>query len=60
MACICRGTSDLTDDSSWRIPFGLFYVIPVIVGTLVWFIPEVSEKTNLHQSEYDELKCLLQ
>lgn len=43
MALVCRGTSSLKDDRSWRIPFGLFFVIPTIVAVGVWFIPEVGQ-----------------
>ncbi|WYZ41399.1 hypothetical protein EsH8_V_000294 [Colletotrichum jinshuiense] len=37
---ICRGTSSFQDSRAYRIPFGLFYVIPSIVISLIWFIPE--------------------
>ncbi|OLN86397.1 High-affinity glucose transporter RGT2 [Colletotrichum chlorophyti] len=37
---ICRGTSSFQDSRAYRIPFGLFYVIPTIVISLIWFIPE--------------------
>ncbi|KAJ0336559.1 hypothetical protein COL922a_007836 [Colletotrichum nupharicola] len=37
---ICRGTSQFQDSRAYRIPFGLFYVIPTIVICLIWFIPE--------------------
>ncbi|KAK5086701.1 hypothetical protein LTS08_007115 [Lithohypha guttulata] len=37
---VCRGTSTINDNKSWRIPLGLFYVIPVIIASLIWFIPE--------------------
>ncbi|KAK0108694.1 hypothetical protein ONS95_003485 [Cadophora gregata] len=37
---ICRGTSTLPTNAAWRIPIGLFFVIPTIVLSLVWFIPE--------------------
>ncbi|KXH68696.1 sugar transporter [Colletotrichum salicis] len=37
---ICRGTSSFQDSRAYRIPFGLFYVIPSIVLALIWFIPE--------------------
>lgn len=39
-ALICRGTSTIDNDRSWRIPLGLLYIIPVIVGSGVWFMPE--------------------
>ncbi|KAK6217278.1 sugar transporter [Colletotrichum tabaci] len=37
---ICRATSSFQDSRAYRIPFGLFYVIPTIVICLIWFIPE--------------------
>ncbi|KAJ3538535.1 hypothetical protein NM208_g5871 [Fusarium decemcellulare] len=37
---VCRGTSSLPGNEAWRIPFGLFFVIPVIVMGLIFFIPE--------------------
>lgn len=38
---ICRGTSTLEGNKSWRIPFGLFFVIPFFIICSIWFIPEV-------------------
>ncbi|KAH8714587.1 general substrate transporter [Ilyonectria robusta] len=40
MAVICRGTSELEGHSSWRIPLGLFFVIPSILAVGIWWIPE--------------------
>ncbi|KAJ5736660.1 uncharacterized protein N7483_001785 [Penicillium malachiteum] len=37
---ICRGTSSLEGNQSWMIPFGLFYIIPFCIMSLIWFIPE--------------------
>lgn len=37
---ICRATSTNKDASAYRIPFGLFYIIPTIILSLVWLIPE--------------------
>lgn len=37
---ICYGTSHLPDSRQWRIPLGLFYVVPTIVAAGIWFIPE--------------------
>lgn len=39
---VCRGTSDIQDNRAWRIPLGLFYIVPTIVLSLIWLIPEVS------------------
>lgn len=40
--CIARGTGSLPGNEAWRIPLGLFYVVPSVVAGLIWFIPEVS------------------
>lgn len=37
---ICRGTGQLTGDKSWRIPFGIMFVIPTTMLCSVWYIPE--------------------
>ncbi|KAF7550904.1 hypothetical protein G7Z17_g5393 [Cylindrodendrum hubeiense] len=37
---VCYGTSDIQDNRAWRIPLGLFYIVPSIVLSLIWFIPE--------------------
>lgn len=37
---ICRGTGDINDDRSWRIPLGLLFIIPSIMLCAVWYIPE--------------------
>lgn len=44
---ICRGTSEIGDNRAWRIPYGLYYVIPTVVASLIWFIPEVSRVVDL-------------
>ncbi|TQN65457.1 High-affinity glucose transporter RGT2, partial [Colletotrichum shisoi] len=38
---ICRATSSFQDNRAYRIPFGLFYVIPTILICLIWFISRV-------------------
>ncbi|KIW10501.1 hypothetical protein PV08_11465 [Exophiala spinifera] len=40
MACITFGTSKLDDESSFRIPFGIFFVIPFVVSIGAWFMKE--------------------
>lgn len=42
--CIARGTSTMTTNAAWRIPMGLFFVVPTIIIGCVWFIPEVCLK----------------
>lgn len=44
---VCRGTSGLPGNEAWKIPFGLFFVIPVIVMALIFGIPEVKSPTVL-------------
>ena len=39
---ICRGTSDIPNNNSWMIPYGLYYVIPTFIASCIWFIPEVG------------------
>ncbi|KEF59268.1 uncharacterized protein A1O9_04112 [Exophiala aquamarina CBS 119918] len=38
--CICRGTSELSGNASWKIPLGLYYVVPTIVMVMIFKIPE--------------------
>ncbi|KAG4437829.1 hypothetical protein IFR05_006675 [Cadophora sp. M221] len=37
---IVRVTSKNNDNSAWQIPIGLIFVIPTIVISLIWFVPE--------------------
>ncbi|OKL57883.1 hypothetical protein UA08_06713 [Talaromyces atroroseus] len=37
---ICRRTSTFNGNASWRLPFGLFYIIPSTLLILLWFVPE--------------------
>ncbi|KAK8112169.1 general substrate transporter [Apiospora kogelbergensis] len=39
-ALVCRGTSTLEGDQSWLIPFGLLFVVPVLLLCGVWYLPE--------------------
>ncbi|KAH9209485.1 sugar transporter [Leptodontidium sp. 2 PMI_412] len=37
---VCRGTSTMSTNAAWRIPMGLFFVIPSTVMAGIWFVPE--------------------
>lgn len=52
-ALICRGTAELAGDKSWHIPFGLLFVIPVIMLCSVWYIPE-SPRWLLQKGRHEE------
>ncbi|PKS08488.1 hypothetical protein jhhlp_004872 [Lomentospora prolificans] len=51
--CICFGTSTIQDNRAWRIPLGLFYIVPTVVLSLIWFIPE-SPRWLLRQGRNEE------
>lgn len=40
MALICQGTSKIQGNNSWRIPLGLFFIVPTILAFGVYFVPE--------------------
>lgn len=42
MAAITYGTAKIEGEASFRIPFGLFFIIPFIVGCCAFFLSEVS------------------
>lgn len=37
---VCRGTSTIDSNNSWRVPMGLLFIIPSIVGCGAFFMPE--------------------
>ncbi|KAM0327191.1 hypothetical protein ACHAQA_006324 [Verticillium albo-atrum] len=55
---ICYGTSKLDDNRSWRIPLGLFYIVPSIVAVMIFFVPE-SPRWLLRKNRPDEAKAML-
>jgi MFS family permease len=56
--CVCRGTSTIQDNRAWRIPLGLFYIIPTLIATLVFFTPE-SPRWLLLNGRVDEARSSL-
>lgn len=50
---VCFGTSGIADNRAWRIPLGLFYIVPTIVLSLIWLIPE-SPRWLLRKGQDDE------
>lgn len=51
MNLIARGTGSMESAAAYRIPFGLFFIVPTFVASCVWFIPEV----RVDHSQKDEL-----
>ncbi|KAJ5770707.1 uncharacterized protein N7511_002758 [Penicillium nucicola] len=56
---VCNGTSKIYDDRAWRIPLGLFFIIPSIIISLIWFIPE-SPRWLLVKGRTEEARANLQ
>ncbi len=50
---VCRGTSHIQDNRAWRIPLGLFYIVPSIVLSLIFLTPE-SPRWMLKQGRTEE------
>ncbi|KAL1801703.1 hypothetical protein ACET3X_002045 [Alternaria dauci] len=55
---VCRGTSSIPDNRAWRIPLGLFYIVPTMIATLVFFTPE-SPRWLLLNGRVDEARSSL-
>ncbi|SPO01819.1 related to RGT2 - Sensor of high external glucose concentrations [Cephalotrichum gorgonifer] len=52
MALICQRTAKIEGEASWRIPLGLFFIVPSILICGVWFLPE-SPRWLLLQDQPD-------
>ncbi|KAF9874435.1 vegetative cell wall protein gp1 [Colletotrichum karsti] len=37
---VARGTGSLNSSAAYLIPYGLFYIVPIIVIAGIWFVPE--------------------
>lgn len=44
---VARATSSMESKAAFRIVYGLFYMVPVIVICGIWFVPEVSFMARL-------------
>ncbi|KAH7347319.1 general substrate transporter [Plectosphaerella cucumerina] len=53
MSIICRATSEIPGNASWRIPYGLFFIIPTLLAVGVWWIPE-SPRWLLTRDRHEE------
>jgi SP family sugar:H+ symporter-like MFS transporter len=52
---VVRGTSVFNDRRAYLIPYCLFYVVPVIVASLIWTIPE-SPRWLMTKNRMDEAR----
>ncbi|PWY81647.1 sugar transport protein [Aspergillus sclerotioniger CBS 115572] len=55
---IARGTSSISTNTAWRIPFGLILVIPFICIFLVWIMPESPRWLLLRDRQEDAFQAL--
>ncbi|GKZ48105.1 hypothetical protein AbraIFM66951_011860 [Aspergillus brasiliensis] len=55
---IARGTSGISTNAAWQIPFGLILVIPFICIWLVWIIPESPRWLLLRDRQDEALQAL--
>ncbi|ROW08386.1 hypothetical protein VMCG_03098 [Cytospora schulzeri] len=52
-AVVCRRTSTLQTESSFRIPLGLMFIVPAILSVGIWYMPE-SPRWLLLKNRPDE------
>ncbi|KAI1333068.1 sugar transporter [Xylariaceae sp. FL0255] len=57
---ICNRTSKIPNNAAWMIPYGLFYIVPTFVASLIWFIPESPRWLLMNDREEDALRSLKQ
>lgn len=55
---IARATKSITTNAAWRIPFGLFLVIPSIICCLIWFTVEPPRWFLLRDRPEEALQAL--
>lgn len=58
MSLICQGTSKIEGDSSWRIPLGLFFIIPTVLALGVYYLPESPRWLLMKNRPEDAMKSL--
>ncbi|KAL4779739.1 general substrate transporter [Aspergillus varians] len=56
---VCYRTSQISDNRAWRIPLGLFYIVPSIIAASVLFLPE-SPRWLLQKNRVEEARTSLQ
>ncbi|KAF5976405.1 RGT2-like protein [Fusarium bulbicola] len=54
-----RWGRSLPDNRAWRIPLGMFYIVPSIVVAGIWFVPE-SPRWLLRKNRVEEARKSLQ
>ncbi|KIW46759.1 uncharacterized protein PV06_02403 [Exophiala oligosperma] len=58
ISVIAKRTSQLNTNWAWRIPFTLFFIIPTIVASLIWLLPESPRWLVLRNRHDDAVKSL--